>query len=118
MASPKRYIQDKFVLLLLSLDAFLAIATSIFILFRLGVSTGTGYITQYRSNLDLKAFTSGSVTGLLSFIGFIYLVLFFHVFLSLRVYQIHRQLAVSVLALGFVLLIFAVFVSNALLALR
>jgi len=42
----------------------------------------------------------------------------FHVFISLRVFLIHRQLAAVVLALGTLLLVLALIVSNALLVLR
>lgn len=118
MAATKKYFHDHLVLLLLSVNAFLAIAGSIFILLRLSTSHGTGYIVQYRSSLGIDAFRTGSLTDLISFIAFAVLVLVIHTALSLRAYKIHRQLAIAVLSLGILLLVLDIIISNALLALR
>jgi hypothetical protein len=118
MASNKKYFHDHLVLLLLSINAFLAIAGSIFILVRLSTSHGTGYIVQYRSSLGINAFQTGTVMELLSFVAFAGLVLATHTMLSLRAYKIHRQLAIAVLSLGILLLLLTIIISNALLVLR
>lgn len=118
MATSKKYFHDHLVLLLLSINAFLAVAGSIFILLRLSTSHGTGYIVQYRASLGINAFKTGSVVSLLSFVAFAALVLATHTMLSLRAYQIHRQLAIAILALGILLLLLTVIISNALLVLR
>jgi hypothetical protein len=118
MATSKKYFHDHFVLLLLSVNAFLAVAGSIFILLRLSSSHGNGYIVQYRSSLGINAFKTGSVVDLLSFIAFAALVLATHTMLSLRAYQIHRQLAIAILSLGVLLLTLTIIISNALLVLR
>jgi hypothetical protein len=118
MAATKKYFHDHLVLLLLSVNAFLAVAGSIFILLRLSTSHGTGYIVQYRASLGIDAFRTGSVTELLSFIFFAVLILAIHTVLSLRAYKIHRQLAITVLGLGILLLVLTIIISNALLALR
>jgi hypothetical protein len=118
MASNKKYFHDHLVLLLLSINAFLAIAGSIFILVRLSTSHGTGYIVQYRSSLGINAFQTGTVMELLSFVAFAGLVLATHTMLSLRAYKIHRQLAIAVLSLGVLLLLLTIIISNALLVLR
>jgi hypothetical protein len=118
MATPKKYFHDHFVLLLLSINAFLAIAGCIFILLRLSTSHGNSYIVQYRASLGINAFKTGSVTDLISFIAFAVLVLAANTSLSLRAYQIHRQLAIAILSLGILLLLLTIIVSNALLVLR
>jgi hypothetical protein len=118
MATPKKYFHDHLVLLLLSINAFLAIGGGIFLLLRLTTSHGTGYIVQYRSSLGVNAFKTGSVVELLSLVAFAALVLAAHTILSLRAYHIHRQLAIAVLALGILLLVLTVVISNALLVLR
>lgn len=118
MATPKKYFHDHLVLLLLSINAFLAIAGSIFTLVRLSTSHGTGYIVQYRSSLGINAFKTGSVVELLSFVAFAVLVLVIHTALSLRIYPLHRQLALVVLSLGVLLLLLTIIISNALLVLR
>ncbi|HEX4773938.1 MAG TPA: hypothetical protein VH234_00260 [Candidatus Saccharimonadales bacterium] len=118
MPTPKKYFHDHLVLLLLSINAFLAAAGSIFILLRLSTSHGTGYIVQYRSSLGISAFKPGSVVDILGLVVFALLVLAIHVMLSLRTYKVHRQLAIAILGLGILLLTLTVIVSNALLALR
>ena len=118
MATPKKYFHDHLVLLLLSVNVFLALAGSIFTLLRLSTSQGTGYIVEYRSSLGTDAFHTGSVIDLISFVAFAAAVLAVHVILSLRAYQIHRQLAIVILCLGILLLALSVIISNALLALR
>src|SRR5882757_6080485 len=100
MASSKKYFHDHLVLLLLSVNAFLAVAGSIFILVRLSTSHGTGYIVQYRATSGINDFKTGTVVDLLSFVIFAALVLTVHTMLSLKAYQIHRQLAIAILALG------------------
>jgi hypothetical protein len=118
MANPKKYFHDHLVLLLLSLNVFLAVAGSIFILVRLSTSHGTGYIVQYRASSGVNDFTTGSVIDLLSFVAFAAIVLATHTILSLRAYRIHRQLAIAILALGILLLALTIIISNALLVLR
>jgi len=118
MAASKKYFHDHLVLLLLSLNAFAAIAGAIFILVKLTASHGNSYIVQYRPSLGADAFKTGSVIDLLAFAAFAIIVLVAHTMLSLRAYQIHRQLALAILGLGILLLVLTVIVSNALLVLR
>ena len=121
MATPKKYFHDHVVLLLLSIDAFLAFLASAFVLLRLSAGHGNGYIVQCRdcSNpLAINKFTTGSVTALLSFIGFALLVLVVHTILSMRAYHVNRHLAITILGLGVLLLVLTIIVSNALLVLR
>lgn len=118
MATSKQYFHDHLVLLLVSINAFLAIAGSIFILIRLGASHGTSYIVQYRPSLGADAFRTGTVNDLLSFVAFALLICVAHILLSHRAYHIHRQLSISILSLGILLLTLTIIVSNALLMLR
>ncbi|HEY5152607.1 MAG TPA: hypothetical protein VII55_01400 [Candidatus Saccharimonadales bacterium] len=122
MAISKQYFHDHLVMLLLSVNAFLAVGGSIFILLSLGTghSHSNGYIIQCRDCSNPAAvnrFTNGNITGLLSFVVFAALVLAAHSVLSFRAYKIHRQLAIAILALGVLLLTLTIIVSNALLAL-
>lgn len=118
MTTNNKYFHDHLVLLLLSINTFLALAGSILTLVRLSTSHGTGFIVQYRANLGINAFKTGSVVELLSFVAFCLLVLAIHTTLSLRAYQINRQLALVILSLGILLLLLAIIISNALLVLR
>lgn len=118
MTISKKYLHDHLVLLLLSVNAFLTVLATIFILVRLSSSHGNGYIVQFRSSVGINDFKTGSVIELLSFIAFAWLVLATHTLLSIRAYQIHRQLAIAILSSGLLLLLLTIIVSNALLVLR
>jgi hypothetical protein len=118
MALSKKYFHDHQVLLLLSINAFLAVGGSLLILLRLSTSHGNGYIVQYRSSAVISAFKTGTIIDLLSFIAFAALVLLVHTTLSIRAYNIHRQLAITILSLGILLLVLTIIISNALLVLR
>lgn len=115
---PKRYIHDRLVLLLLTANTFFAVLTTVMILLRLDSSRSQGYIVGYRPTLGLSAYYKGDSLGLLSFAVFSMLVLVFHAILSVRVYPVRRQFAVTILALGLVLILLSLIVSNALLLLR
>ena len=117
MIIPKQYLHDRFLLLLNSINVFLALLLIILTLLRLNASHSS-YIIQYRANVTIDAFKSGSSSEFYGFILFGLMVLVFHMFISLRVFLIHRQLAAVVLALGTLLLVLALIVSNALLVLR
>lgn len=117
MNIPKQYFQDRFILLVLSANVFLVIITLLFLFFRIGTGHSV-YFIQYRQNLGADAFTAGSLWQLLSFGLFAVFVAAFNLFLSIRMYLIHRQLSVVVLGMATVLLLFGLVVSNALLILR
>lgn len=117
MNIPKQYFQDRFILLVLSSNVFLVLITVLFLLFRIGSGHST-YIVQYRQNLGADAFTAGTLWQLLSFGLFAVFILGFNLFLSMRMYRIHRQLSVVVLGMATILLLFGLVVSNALLILR
>jgi hypothetical protein len=121
MATPRKYFHDHLVLLLLSINAFLALAGSIYILVLLGTSHGNGYIVQCRdcSNPNaINRFTSGSILELLALAAFAIMVFVIHTTLSLRTYKIHRQLAIAILAMGVLLLLLTLRIGGSLLALR
>lgn len=118
MDVPKKYIHDRLILLLITINGFLALITTVLILLRLGSGHADGYFIQYRANLGLNAYKVGSFVNLLSFIVFSILVLVFHTLISVRTYQGRREVAVVVLAFGTLLLALTLIVSNALLTLR
>jgi hypothetical protein len=118
MQIPKRYFHDRLVLLLLSINTFLAVLSSVLILLRMDSSRADSYIVQYRANLGLSAFKAGGSSTFLSFILFAFITLGLSVMLSMRVYPFHKQFAVAILSLGLLLLTLGLIVSNALLVLR
>jgi len=114
---PRHCLHDRFILLIGSVNTFLTLLLALTTVFRLDTSHSS-YIVQYRSDATINAFKSGSSSELLSFVLFGIVVLVVHTVLSVRVYRVHRQLAVTVLGLGTLLLVLAIIVSNALLVLR
>ena len=118
MTIPKKYFQDRLVVLLLSINILLTIIGSLSILFHISGQHSQVYIAEYRSNLGLSAYRPGSVTTFVAFAAFMVLVLVFHTLLSIRVYRLHRQFALAVLAMGLMLIVLAAVVSNSLLGLR
>lgn len=118
MATPKRYIHDRVVLLLLTANAFFTVLTSLLILLRLDSSRAEGYIIQYRPSLGLSGFEKGGAWSILSFAIFAIMVLVFHTIMSAKVYPIRRHFAVVILALALLLIILSLVISNALLLLR
>ena len=119
MHIPDKYLHDKFILLLISINVFLAFLCLAVILLRIGVGQGSSdYIVQYRANLGISAFKSGSLAGIASFGLFTVLILATNILLSMRTYHLHRKLSVAILSLSAFLLAIAIIVSNSLLALR
>lgn len=117
MSSEKKYFHDKIVLLLLSVNVFLAIIASAMILLRLGNSNPNYHIIQYRSDLGLSAFKNGTAASIDAFIIFVWIILVINSILSIRTYNLNRDYSVALLAMGTLLIILAIIVSNSLLVL-
>lgn len=116
---PKQYLQDKIILLLLSANIFMAFLCAALVFLRLNFGQGAeGYIIEYRANLGISAFTVGGISGLIYFAGFAILLVIGNVALSVRTYRIRRELALSILSAGLLLLLLATIVSNALMVLH
>ncbi len=118
MHTPKKYIHDRLVLLLLTANTFFAVLTTVLILLKLDSSRAEGYIVQFRPSLGLSAYYKSDSTGIVSFAVFALLVLVFHTILSIRVYGIRRHFAIVVLGMGLLLILLSLVISNALLLLR
>jgi hypothetical protein len=118
MPNPKRYIHDRLISLLLTADIFFTILTCVLLLLRLDSGRSDIYTIQYRPSLGLSGYLKGDSLGLLSFAVFAVLVLVFHIFMSVKVYPIRRQLSVVILGMALLLIILALVMSNALLLLR
>lgn len=114
MHIPKNYFHDRLVLLLVSINIFLAVFTSLLIIFRLNGSSSEGFIGQYHANLGLSAFEPGNTTTYVAFIAFVFFVAIFHTLLSMRMYYRRHEYAIAVLCMGLFLLLLALIVSNAL----
>jgi len=118
MANSRSYFHDHLVLLLLSVSGFLAFFGSVYFIIRIASSHGSAFIVQFRSILGINAFKPGSLMDMLAFVVFAIMVFVVHGVLSYRTYHIHRQLTITILSLGSLLLLLNIIVSNALLVLR
>lgn len=119
MPLSKKLLHDKLVLSLLSVNIFLAIVCVLLVLLRFGTGGGSNdYIVQFRANLGISSFKTGSLNSILSFALFAVLVTVINVVLSVRTYPIRRQLAIVILALGGVVMALTLIISNAILGLR
>jgi hypothetical protein len=116
--TPQKFFHDRMVLLLVSISTFLTLLGSVLILLKIDSGRNEGYIIEYRQNLGISAFKTGDASALIAFVLFMLIVLVLHTTLSYKVYKLHRQLSVTVLGFGLVLLVLAIIISNALLVLR
>lgn len=118
MLFPKKYINDRTVLVLLSISLFIIVVTILDIVLRLTQTTGD-FIVQCRNCQEyIPTFSRGSVLDILAFIVFAVLVFVVSVIMSARTYRIHRQLSIVVVFLGILLLLFNLRVVDALLGQR
>src|SRR3990167_2183077 len=113
MATEKRYLHDRLVLLLLSISAFLALSGSTLILFQLNQNRANGYIVEYRANLGISAFRTGQLIEMLAIVVFLFLILVIHTILSRRIYHTNRHYSLWILSLGILLLVLGIIVSSA-----
>lgn len=115
MPVPKKFLHDRTILLLLSVNAFLTVLCGLLIVLNLEPEQGANYIVQYRSNLGFDEYKLGTSSGITGFILFSVFVLVFHTFLSKRVYHLRRHFSIAILGLGLLLHVLALIVSNELL---
>jgi hypothetical protein len=118
MSIPKNYLHDRLVLLLLSINSFMLVLGTTLILLRLDGGSKGIYWVQYRANLGIKAHQAGSLTDILAFVVFLFIIFGLNSALSMKAYRHHRNYAVMVLGLGTLLMFLTVIVSNSLLDLR
>lgn len=115
MAVPKRYIHDRVVLLLLSVNAFFTVLISVSVAFKLTGGTERAYVIEHRPSLGLSANRIGNSTQIASFIIFVVAVLIFHTILSVRTYSKRRSFSFVILGMGTLLIILAGIISSFLL---
>jgi hypothetical protein len=87
------------------------------LLLRLGNSSPNYHIIQYRSDLGLSAFKNGTALSLYAFLVYVWLTLVIGAVLSYKTYYVRRDYSIIVLALGSLLIILSMIVSNALIVL-
>lgn len=118
MATDTKYLHDRSVLALLTMNSILAVSGILLILFKLDASKGSNYIIQFRSGVGIGEFKSGSALDMSGFIFFMLLSFGVSILISTRCYNERRRLALSVLMMTSLLILLAIIVSDALLVLR
>lgn len=105
--------------MLVSVSAFLALATVVLVLLKLGGSGGaTNYIISYRASLGIDRYATGTARDILSFVAAAALIFSTGVTMAYRSYTVKRELSLTVLALTLPLLVLLLAVSDLLLRLR
>lgn len=120
MAGSKNFFHDRLMLLLVSINAFLVLVSSLLLVYLLTNTTHLqGLWSEYRTNLGPidKYHAPGSVSTYVGFIVFSVFIFVFHLLLSRRTYHIRRHFSVLVMSLGTLLIVLTAIVSTALLGL-
>ncbi len=114
--APKSFFQDRLILLILSINTFLALALIVTALLSINDSDA-GYIKEFRSDLGLDGYKAGGVIDIVAFAVFSAALYGFQIVSSTKIYHIRRHLSLIILLLTMVIYIFALMVINALLSL-
>lgn len=119
MTTPTKYFHDRSVLLLLTLNSLLVVTGILFVLLHLDSSKGTAYIIQCRlCDTAAHEFKGGSAFDMTGFIFFLLITFGFSLFISRRIYNERRHVALAIMMMTSVLAIFALLVSYSLFTLR
>lgn len=114
---PKTYFHDRLILLILSINTFLAAALALSAVLALNDSS-SGFIREYRSNLGLDGYEAGGIKDVLSFALFSVILYVFQIYSSTKIYHIRKHISLMILLLTMVIYIFALLVLTALLGLK
>lgn len=118
MTIPNRYFHNRSVLLLLIINSMLVVSGVLLILFRLDSDTTLNYIIEYRDNLGIGDYKTGTALDIASFTFFLLINFAICVLISIRSFAVRKHVAVMVLAVSALLSLFTIIVSNTLMALR
>ncbi len=114
---PQTYFHDRLILLILSINTFLALALLLSAILALNDSSA-GFIREYRSNLGLDGYEAGGVQDILAFAVFSVLVYAFQIYTSVKIYHVRKHISLMILLITMIIYIFALLVINALLGLK
>lgn len=107
MATSKKFFHDHWVLLLLSINAFLSLAASVYMLTSILNDRTTTYLVQCRdcSSGAFDEVVLGGPAGLLSLIVLAVIVMVVNTVLAKRTYRLRRSFSLTILWLGTLLLV-------------
>ncbi len=115
MPTTKKFLHDRLVLLIISINSFLVLLNVFGVLLRLNGTRAAGYIVSIRANLGIANYKSGKAIDLIAFVIFALMVMTVNTVLSWKMFDHHRSYSVVILSLGTLLLIMSLIISNALL---
>jgi hypothetical protein len=118
MDIPKKFLQDKVVLLLITLIALLLVIGVSVVLLRFDVSKNPTTVVAYRPNISGASYQSGKPIDIYSMAIYIIFTAVAGVFLSAKVYRVRQSLAIFLLSSTALLLTLATIVSNSLISLQ
>jgi hypothetical protein len=118
MEIPKKFLQDKTVLLLVTLIALLLVIGVSVVFLRFDVSKNPTTVVAYRPNISGASYQSGRPIDIYSMAIYIIFTAFAGVFLSTRIYKVRHSLAIFMLSSTALLLFLATIVSNSLISLQ
>lgn len=119
MHIPKKYLQDRLALFLVSVNLFLMVACIVLIAVRVLSNSGNAYIAGYRPSLGpIDSSIPGTLVDILAFIVFAIIVFISNVVLSIRAFVIQKHVSYAILLMSTVLLVLAIIISNSLLILQ
>ena len=118
MELSKKFLQDRFVLLLIGLMAALVVIGISLVLLRFDVSKNPTTIVAYRQNVSGASYQSGKPIDIYSLAVFMLVTSAIAVILSARVYSIKRYIALFVLGSTVFLLVLATIVANSLISIQ
>lgn len=104
MATPKRYTHDRTILLLLSVNLFLAVLIAILVILALTGSSDRVLTIEHRPILGLSANRVGTSLDMVSLVVFPLLIMVLNTALSVKAYPIRRNLGVIILGLATLLI--------------
>lgn len=118
MEAPKKYINDRLILLLLTVIAILLVVGVSLVLLRFDPSRNPTTTAAYRPNITGTQYQSGKPIDIYAMAIFMIFTSAAALFFSIRTYHIRRFLSVFILVSTVFLLIMSTIVANALISLQ
>lgn len=114
----RKFLHDRIVLILITLVSLLLVIGVSVVLLRFDVSKNPTTVVAYRPNISGSSYQSGKPIDIYSMAVFMLLTALAAVFLSAKIYEIRRSVALFVLASGVFLLLVSTIVANSLISLQ
>ena len=118
MESPKNFLHDRLILLLITLISILVVIGIAIVLLRFDVSKNPTTIVAYRPNISGSSYQSGKPVDIYSLAVFMLVTAIGSIFFSGRVYRGRREIALFVLGAAVFLLLLSIRVAWSIISLQ